>query len=516
MGVSNFDIVQANNNSGGGKIFYVNNATTGLPEGAIGGSNGNSGLSPLEPLSTVDYAVGLCSAGRGDKIYVLPGHAETYSTAGALALDVANVEIIGIGVGDNRPTFTFSNTAATIAQSGNGTKLMNVILVPSVDSVVSPLAITGDGCEFDITVKDASDAVEFVRGVLATGADRLKGKIEYHGRTGGDACVNAVRLIGCAGVELHVDLYGKASTAWVETLTTACTNITIDGYMYNSGTTNGSKDFVDTATGSTWAVKIFDGSAGAEFSGSSGAALASDDVSALASTLLVPTADVATNTNERDVIGNKTDAVLADTVEGTSATTKSLVAMAKSIMQRIGADSANNSAATTLVTSNADGSVFERLEYVQTDMLSLPRCVEKSDGSVTSGTDDLFTITGGPIKILEITGIVTTIIGAGATNVKLQITTTDPAATVDMNAGAVDIDSDAVGTSYQTINTTGIFTPVTAGYVKEANSFATLPTTFLAPIGTIKFNSDASRTGNIKWYLRYVPLSPNSRVVAAA
>lgn len=161
-------------------------------------------------------------------------------------------------------------------------------------------------------------------------------------------------------------------------------------------------------------------------------------------------------------------------------------------------------------------SMAEVLRYVQDLCLSSPLCCEKSDGAVLSGNDDLFVITGGPIKLIEITGIVTTAIGAGTTNGKLLITTVDPAASVDLNAAAVDIDADAVGTSYQTINTTGIFTPVTAGVVKEANAFATQPTQFLLPIGTIKFNSSAARTGNIKWYVRYVPLSPNSRVAAAA
>src|SRR5262245_24686554 len=138
-------------------------------------------------------------------------------------------------------------------------------------------------------------------------------------------------------------------------------------------------------------------------------------------------------------------------------------------------------------------STAEVLAYIQDAILSAPRCCEKSDGAVLNGDDALFDITGGPIKVLEITGIVTTQIGAGTTNGKLLITTVAPAASVDMNAAAVDIDADAVGTSYQTINTTGIFTPVTAGYVKEANAFATLPTTFLCPIGTIKFNSSAAR-----------------------
>ncbi|MGH9932601.1 MAG: hypothetical protein ACREA9_25640 [Pyrinomonadaceae bacterium] len=157
----------------------------------------------------------------------------------------------------------------------------------------------------------------------------------------------------------------------------------------------------------------------------------------------------------------------------------------------------------------------EVLAYIQDAVLAGPRCCEKSDGALLSGDDNLFDITGGPIKLIEVTGIVTTLI-VGATNGKLTYTTVAPAATVDMSAGAVALDDDAVGTSYQHINTTGILTPVTAGVVKEANAFATLPTTWLLPIGTMKLNSSAARAGVIKWYLRYVPLSPLSRVAAAA
>jgi hypothetical protein len=214
----------------------------------------------------------------------------------------------------------------------------------------------------------------------------------------------------------------------------------------------------------------------------------------------------------------------------------------------IGKNNADNAISTGNVVGNLDGTMLERLEalmqalhgtvgiaafpaaaayangvsmaevlaYIQDAVLAAPRCCEKSDGAVLNGNDDLFVITGGPIKLLEVTGIVTTQIGAGTTNGKLTYTTDAPAATVDMSAGAVDIDADAVGTSYQHINTTAILTPVTAGIVKEANAFATLPTTFLLPTGTMKFNSSAARAGVIKWYLRYVPLSPSSRVAAAA
>lgn len=185
----------------------------------------------------------------------------------------------------------------------------------------------------------------------------------------------------------------------------------------------------------------------------------------------------------------------------------------------IGENSANNVADSSLVTANVDGSLLERNEYVKDYLIalgySLPQCCEKSDGAVLAATDDIFTITGGPIKLIEVTGIVTTVL-VGTGNGKLTFTSVAPAATVDLSAGAVAVDNLAAGTSIQHINTTAILTKVTAGVVKEANSFATLPTSFLLPIGTMGFNCTGAATGVIKWYLRYVPLSPLSRVSAAA
>ena len=146
--------------------------------------------------------------------------------------------------------------------------------------------------------------------------------------------------------------------------------------------------------------------------------------------------------------------------------------------------------------------------------LAVPYCVEKSDGAVLTGADPIFTIAGGPIRC-TIYGIVTTIIG-GAATCKLTITTTSPAATVDMSAGAVAIDDDAAGTSYRHINTTAVLTPVTAGFVMMGNAFATDDTEFLCPAGTINANCSAAQTGVIKWYMMYTPLSPNCVVTAAA
>jgi len=292
--------------------------------------------------ATIDAAINAADAdsgeNRGDKIYVLPGHTETLSTASAITADVDGLEIIGVGHGADTPTLTFSATDATIVISGASVSLKNILLVPSIDSVASPIVVSGTNCTLDVEVRDASAAIECVRAVLTTAAaDNLTAKVVYKGFTGGNACVNCIRLVGADNATIDVDFYGVASTAIVEFHTTACTNVSITGNFYNSGTTDLSKDVVDTATGSTWWVDGFDGAAGAEFSGGSGNAVAVGDLSTIAAGIVtidgyhdVGTADATTNVVMSDVIGNKSDAA----ADGDVTSTESLVAYAK---QNVGA-----------------------------------------------------------------------------------------------------------------------------------------------------------------------------------
>lgn len=124
-----------------GKAFWVSNATT-LQAGQIGGSDGNDG-SFNKPFSTLDAAVGACTASRGDIIFVKPGHAETISSATALALDVAGVAIIGLGVGSLRPTFTLNTaTTTTIGVSAANITIKNCIFSANYADIVSFFTIT--------------------------------------------------------------------------------------------------------------------------------------------------------------------------------------------------------------------------------------------------------------------------------------------------------------------------------------------------------------------------------------
>lgn len=405
-----------------GNIYWVNNSSI-IPDKGIGGSNGNDG-SYLRPWSTVDYAIGMCKASRGDIIMVMPGHVEAV-TSGSIALDVAGVAIVGLGEGDLRPLFNFGATSSNIAVSASNCSISNVVLKATIDQVVAGLTVSGAGVSLDIETRDTSASIEFISPIVTTATgDNIHIKWKHRGFAAGTHMTRGIDLVGCRDAVIDVDFFGKASVAVVNMRTTACDNVRVTGAFYNAA---GALSYnVVNSTTSTWSVVGDDLLSGSRFYGSDS--------------------------------------------------------------QSVIAGSAS--------------------------MQSLPRCLESSVSTVASGDNALFTISGGPVKILEIIGICSSTLQAQATSCKLRITTVSPAGTVDMSAAAVDLTGIAAGTSIRHINTTSILTPVTAGFVMEGNAFATQDVNFLAPAGVIYLNNaSATNSGAIKWYLRYVPLSQNSRVV---
>lgn len=520
----------------GAKVFWVDSNS---------GSNGNKGTFK-SPFATVDYAYGRCTASKGDVIIVKAGHAETVASAGAINGDVIGVTVIGLGEGATRPTFTFSATASTWTLTAASNSVYNIITKPSVDSVVSPFVVSAADCTLDWEHQDASATVEAVNALLTTAdADRLNVRLKYRGFIAGNACVNAMRLVGVDSARIYVDFYGVASTSIVEFHTTACHDIDIEGKFYNNGTSL-TKNVVDTVTGSTWSVRGWDGNSNANFSGGDNAAIATDDITAIASAIAVidefhdvPAANNVLNAQINEVIGNKEDTAAT----GAVTTTDTMMGYVKQVVtntEAIAADSAYiadgalpaaptaNSLAsyvasggTALGTKLADSkSLIDALGFNGSAFVAggvamyLPRCVAKTDGAVLNGTDDLFTITGGPVRC-KIVGLVTTIIG-GAANLRLQHTTTAPAATVELSAGAVAVDNDAVGTLYQNVGATSVFTPSGGLGFALVDPVTVEEVEFLLAPGTVKCLGSAAQSGVIAWYMTYWPLSPASTVVAAA
>jgi len=239
----------------------------------------------------------------------------------------------------------------------------------------------------------------------------------------------------------------------------------------------------------------------------------------------VAIADAATNVVMSDIVGNKSDAAAA----GAVSTVESLMAYLKqSITLAIARDTAIGTAQADLdIITGASGvnlltASQTSIDAIETDtgttlpatLAALPQCVVKTDGAVLNGLDPLFTIAGGPVRA-KIVGLVTTLVG-GASNGRLQHITTTPAATVELNTGAVAIDNDAAGTFYTNIGAVSTFTPSTGLGFSLQDPVTVEETELILAPGVVQFLGSAAQDGVIAWYISFVPLSPLSTVTVAA
>lgn len=487
-----------------GDVWFVDS-------GAAGAANSSgAGRNPDAPFATIDYAVGQTTASNGDTIYVLPGHAETLTGAAGIAADVAGISIVGLGVGNNRPVITITSTdnSGTITVGASNVRIANLVIVCNDDGLTNAVVVTGDNSNIDIEFQDTSSTVEAATAVRLDTANNAKLKLKYLGFTGGNAVVSAVRLDDCDNVDIYIDGYGIVSTAWVEMVDVASTNVTVRGRLYTQGITNFTRDVVDTVTGSTWDAVVFDSSAGAVISGGSASALATDDVTAIATAIGVidefhdvPAADNVLNAQINEVIGNKTDAAAA----GNVTTTDTLVGYIKQIVSEISGTTGVATWPTAAAPANAV-SIVEALRYMSE--LQLPRMSTATSASaLTSGT--LFTYTGS-IEILHIIGRVTTGIQAQVTNTKLTITP-DALAAYDICA-VKDINAFAAGTLLSITGTAaGAMAGTTAvGSLAPGQANPVIATCVTS--GVISSSFSAASTGAIVWEMVWRPISAGATV----
>ncbi|MFA4973446.1 MAG: hypothetical protein WC683_12580 [bacterium] len=496
-----------------GAIWFVGSEVT-----AASDSDGY-GKSPDMPFATLDYAIAYCESDEGDVIYVLPGHSEALTEQ--ISVDVSGIKIIGLGDGDNRPQFTGgANSLDCIDVSADNVVIENLYFnEATVSANTSNINIDAAHCTVRRVHMDmgAND-----RDGFTVTADGERPTIEDCSvvvtADGPDTWVTFEGVIDRPIIRRNYIIASDGTDAFDDGVLDfgglAITNPVVEDNMFDGADVAvACIDDVGAVVGDCFGVNRYAGSAtngdtvtnATATIGAGGIAAATFAASAIEAAAFAADALQAMQDEAEDALeGENLDHLAKTATAGADMTTEITDG---SILSRILSKTAD--------TSDYDAAT-DSLEALADTQVAMELCCEKSDGAVLLGDDALFVIAGGPIHILEIAGIVTTTIGGGATNVKLQLDTTEPAATVEMNAGAVDIDSDAAGTSYRSINTSGVFTPVTAGFVLMANSFATNPTEYFAPAGTIMFNSDAARDGVIKWYLRYKPLSPNSVVTAAA
>jgi hypothetical protein len=292
-------------------VYFIDSSNSSASDAA------GYGNSPDIPLASIDYLFSLATAGKKVVGYVLPGHTETYSTTGTkMTADKAGVHIIGLGKGSNRPTITFGHVDATWVISAANITIENFLFVTSVDSVVTYGTISGaDFKMIDCEWRDTTD-IEVITDWTVTGDRPQFINCNKSGYTGGNANVRCLSFAGVDGALIKdCNFITKVTTAVIGFVTTACTNTIIDNCKFGvNGTTDYSKNVVDTIGGSTWLVtKSYDIGAGSKFSGGSGKAL-SNNYSPLGIKVTRAKADVLDNVQNSifDITGD----VLVTHIEG--------------------------------------------------------------------------------------------------------------------------------------------------------------------------------------------------------
>ncbi len=151
-------------NSYPGRVFWLNSS-------AQGASDGNRGTfdRPFATLAGVITAAGgggaaQPMAARGDVVMVGAGHAETISSSTALNLSISGLQIIGLGVGTLRPTFTLDTaTTTTINVTANNITIQNCLFVANFAAIAACFTLT-TAKELDIIncdFRDTSSVLNF-------------------------------------------------------------------------------------------------------------------------------------------------------------------------------------------------------------------------------------------------------------------------------------------------------------------------------------------------------------------
>lgn len=561
-----------------GETFYVDDGTTGADDN-------HSGTNRSYPLATIDGAIGKCTANRGDIILVSPGHTDTPTGAAGINCDIAGISIIGMGQGEDRPFVTFTGTddAATLAVGAANVTIRNLIFVCDDDGQTIMIDVNDNDCEISAcefrgtsTTKQWLTAID-VNGGAANACDRTKifNNVFTSMSVGANNAIGLDEVAAGCVIAGNV-IIGDFADAGIHNPTgKILTELRIEGNaVRNMQTGDHAIELVSACTG--WCVGNFlmaDTAAsildpGSLFCAGNWGQMAIDKPgfivpldledqvtnpigvddadNAFASTNVVANEDgslLERLEQVQEAVNKGTGTALAANKSlvdalGTDGTT--VTDAAASVLGAIGADSANNTFASTLVAANENGSVLERLEQIQeavnigtgTSLAANKSLVDAVgfDGVTpsvvfhpsyglkvnktlatlpASTTQNIFTVAGGRVLVMLMTGEVTTVVQAQACNLSVNLVTTVGGDIV--LASVVDINADEAGTLYLVEGDGTALVPQSSGVCFNALVGGGM----ILAEGTINIQTSATNTGATAWELWYWPLDSGATVVTA-
>jgi hypothetical protein len=221
-----------------GKPIFVH-STTGVA--------GNEGT-PDMPIDSINNALDKCTASKADRIYLMPGHAETISAATSCVIDVAGVQIIGLGTGSLTPTLTFTTAAtATVSVTAANVLIQNVRFYSDFTNGISvgvTVGASADGFRMrNVRFEEGAATKEFLIAVSVAAAchDVVIDGFDFLGVTGGSdtQCIIFAGASNFSKVK-NFCIMGDFSGAAIDALTAASTFMEIGpGVIQNDDTTAG-------------------------------------------------------------------------------------------------------------------------------------------------------------------------------------------------------------------------------------------------------------------------------------
>ena len=210
-------------------------------------------------FSTIDAAVGECTASAGDRIYVMPGHTESVTEAAAIDLDVVGISLIGLGTGSLRPTITFTTaTTADIDIDAADITIENFLFKCDIDALAAGIDVNAAGftmknCEFQIVGTD--DALIWVITAAAADDMTIQDCVFRGSHAGPTECI---RLVGADRAKiLNNYIIGSYSTAAINGITTASTEILVKGNTVSNSVID--KLFIDLVASCTGRIEYNSG-----------------------------------------------------------------------------------------------------------------------------------------------------------------------------------------------------------------------------------------------------------------
>lgn len=231
-----------------GNVFYVNSVT---------GSDGNDGKDYTQPLASMAQATLSATASNGDIVVAMPGHVETVTAAGGLALNKAGVTYVGLGSQTTRPTITFTTaTTATMTITAANIALDNFAYAQTFDAIVSPLVISAAGCTLSNSYFNTANAsAQVTQMILTTSAASNLSIVgnRFSGTTDAGTTAAITIVGGDNAVITDNDFIGAYSSGVgaIQNITTACTNFVIRRNTIINETASATKaiTMVSTSTG---------------------------------------------------------------------------------------------------------------------------------------------------------------------------------------------------------------------------------------------------------------------------